>query len=513
MDALGDGFDTMVVLEGPGGIFVAENDDFGGTRNSRIDTALPEDGLYRIIPKAWSGNGPYRLTVETRDLPTLQAGTPAFGGTGSQELWLFAGTAGQIVSLDMTTDRPELGPTMTLARVGDTSWSPSSAFVSSDVGMRIDPLVLPADDLYLVTAGLYSSGSFSVTLNSLESRPLVFDQAELFDDPAVWALDAAPGQLVHITLDAVGGSGLDPVVRLLKPDGQEIAWDDDAGVGRNSALTLVLPDSPGYLVQADRYGGSGAFSLSVATLEPEPLPVDGSSATVLPNHAWTVNGEAGQVLTIDIVDTGADGVGYLQLVTSDGAVLAYSGGSSQLAAILPQNGEYLLLPQSVADSGEDTLTARLTDAASASNLDGVAAQTLYQLALNNAIDQALALYAWGTTGRNVVFTADALNALCWHGAVYGALHGGADRVTTVCEELVDTADPTDPYYLTLRHDIRGVARALTGHIDGAIEDFQYYIDNSGDRASQRQEWVTRLRAGEPAADVFDEATLRELLLQ
>ncbi|MCB0229917.1 MAG: hypothetical protein KDH90_12460 [Anaerolineae bacterium] len=612
MDATGGDLDPLLYLNGSDGYSLTSDDESGGGHNSLIsDFVLPDNGLYRILPQAYSGEGAYRLTLDVRDLPKLEFGQTATSESSADGPWLFDGKAGQIVSLDMAISGDGSDPYIALTRVSDRST------VGEDYGRgRIDPRVLPADDLYRVTANLgNASGTFSVTLNLLEPRSLKLGESEdstpaadaiwtlegragqiisaslvtsdtaalsalsllssrgeslayaasdgttgsaripsyiLRDDgsyfvrvedldaqkpyqlrvapivPAellvgrtvqsttggdtLWTLNAAPGQIVQINL-AEEGSGLDTILRLFDGDGQQIGYDDDGGAGYNSLLTLVLPVSPSFLVQADKYGGSGAFSLAVAELAPEPLPTDGSSASILPDRAWTVNGEAGQALTIDIVDTGFDGAGYLQLVTSEGTVLASSGDGASLAAILPQDGEYLLLPQNVADSGEDTLTARLTDAASASNLDDVASQTLTNLARNNAIDQALDLYAWGTTGRNVAFTVDALNALCWHGAVYGALHGSADRVITICEELVDTADTTAPYYLTLRHDIRGVARALTGKIDGAIEDFEYFVDNGGDHASQRQEWIDRLRAGEPVTDVLDEATLRQLLLQ
>ena len=329
----------------------------------------------------------------------------------------------------------------------------------------------------------------------------------------LWTLDAAPGQIVQINLTAEDGSSLDTLLRLFDDNGQQLGSDDDGGAGANSLLTLVLPDRQGYLIQADKYSGSGAFDLAVTELPVEPLPLDGSSTAISADRAWSVQGEAGQVLTVDISDGGDGSYASLQLVTSDGKPVGSGDGNTSLAALLPQSGTYYILPRVDPDYGGDTMKATLTSAAGAPNLDQAASQTLRNLALNNAIDQALDLYTWGTTDRDVAFTADALNALCWHGAVYGALHGSADWVTTICEELVDTADTTDPYYLTLRHDIRGVARALTGNIDGAIEDFEYFVDNGGDHASQRQEWIDRLRAGEPVADVLDEATLRQLLLQ
>jgi hypothetical protein len=47
-------------------------------------------------------------------------------------------------------------------------------------------------------------------------------------------------------------------------------------------------------------------------------------------------------------------------------------------------------------------------------------------------------------------------------------------------------------------DSRGLARALTGNIAGAIEDFQAFVDwtDNEQKRLQRQRWLDALRAGE-----------------
>jgi len=47
-------------------------------------------------------------------------------------------------------------------------------------------------------------------------------------------------------------------------------------------------------------------------------------------------------------------------------------------------------------------------------------------------------------------------------------------------------------------DSRGLARALTGNITGAIEDFQAFINSTNDKdmKAQRQRWIDALRAGQ-----------------
>jgi regulator of sirC expression with transglutaminase-like and TPR domain len=61
-------------------------------------------------------------------------------------------------------------------------------------------------------------------------------------------------------------------------------------------------------------------------------------------------------------------------------------------------------------------------------------------------------------------------------------------------------------------ETRGVARAITGDIKGAIEDFEYYIKKVKDTAkkSQRQRWVDALRAGD---DPFTDEEIKTLFYQ
>jgi len=94
-----------------------------------------------------------------------------------------------------------------------------------------------------------------------------------------------------------------------------------------------------------------------------------------------------------------------------------------------------------------------------------------------------------------------LNGLCW----YGSLQGYATQVLRYCEQAVDLA-PSDHHII----DSRGLARALTGNYSGAIEDFQFFVDN-GDRADliqKRQQWIMDLKAGR---DPFTPEVLEELM--
>jgi WD40 repeat protein len=97
------------------------------------------------------------------------------------------------------------------------------------------------------------------------------------------------------------------------------------------------------------------------------------------------------------------------------------------------------------------------------------------------------------------------NTLCW----YGSLWGHATEVMGACDRAVELAPDSGQI-----RDSRGVARALTGDYEGAIEDFESYLEwskNSGGyepRDLKRESWIIDLKAGQ---NPFDEAVLEELL--
>ncbi len=99
------------------------------------------------------------------------------------------------------------------------------------------------------------------------------------------------------------------------------------------------------------------------------------------------------------------------------------------------------------------------------------------------------------------------NNLCWH----GSLLGRAAEFIDACEQSV----ALDPEHGGHR-DSRGLAYALTGDYESAIEDFKFYVDWSKENdqyeqdGTKRESWIAELEAGR---NPFDEATLQELLLE
>jgi WD40 repeat protein/tetratricopeptide (TPR) repeat protein len=111
------------------------------------------------------------------------------------------------------------------------------------------------------------------------------------------------------------------------------------------------------------------------------------------------------------------------------------------------------------------------------------------LARQGKIDEAIAAFELAMKYDSAGIRAHSWNTLCW----FGALWQQASKVLDACEQAVALSDGNANY-----RDSRGVARAMTGDIEGAIEDFQAFVEaNQGKpQAHQRQEWISKLKAGE-----------------
>jgi hypothetical protein len=82
-----------------------------------------------------------------------------------------------------------------------------------------------------------------------------------------WVFSGRAGQVFTITMQADPSSTLDPLLRLLAPDGGLVARNDDAAdpaLGVNAQLVQVaLPVDGTYVIEASRFDGEGAYTLVI----------------------------------------------------------------------------------------------------------------------------------------------------------------------------------------------------------------------------------------------------------
>ena len=93
---------------------------------------------------------------------------------------------------------------------------------------------------------------------------------------------------------------------------------------------------------------------------------------------------------------------------------------------------------------------------------------------------------------------DVLNQVCW----YGGLDGYAELVLPLCDRAVELATLGNDPSIAAYRDSRGLVRALTGDVQGALEDFSAYVESNKGPASnqnltrQREAWILALQSGE-----------------
>jgi hypothetical protein len=121
------------------------------------------------------------------------------------------------------------------------------------------------------------------------------------------------------------------------------------------------------------------------------------------------------------------------------------------------------------------------------------------------VDPAVEMYqAMRALGKAEQVSAQTWNEICW----YGSLWNQAAKVLDICD-LAVTLSTYDPGV----RDSRGLALALTGNTNEAIQDFQALLDwckrygCSDTTVSQREQWISIMKSGK---NPFDEQTLQSL---
>lgn len=138
-------------------------------------------------------------------------------------------------------------------------------------------------------------------------------------------------------------------------------------------------------------------------------------------------------------------------------------------------------------------------------LGGVYNNQGYQHVLSGELEQALQDFKQATAVEPG--NAEYWNNLCW----FGSLAGHAAEAIDACSQGVEL-DPEAGYI----RDSRGLALALTGDYERAINDFKYFVNWSKEYRQfehlrpRREAWLSELEAGR---NPFNEATLRELLTE
>jgi hypothetical protein len=235
-------------------------------------------------------------------------------------------------------------------------------------------------------------------------------------------------------------------------------------------------------------------------------------------QVWSFSGQAGQMLLITPDETGGDLQPQLAFFAPDFAPLqgwsaSRDGGVAPMWFLtLPTTGEYLL---SVHSAGETTgdyalFMGQFVENAKAPMLQSLLSSGWIALQQGKLEEALLAFTFVASADPESGVSAGEWDTLCWQGSLQGLANKVVDDA---CERAVVGASETQ---VAAFRDSRGLARALTGNVAGALEDFQFFVAWSeehqqyADHIQQRKEWIAALERGEDPLDIFDKETLLSL---
>ncbi len=308
----GQALDPMLGIYDAQGNQIAMNDDSGESLNSALSYAPSENGEVFVEARAYSdeATGRYRLAVTSAAVPPdaagndattrarLVPGTPITGNIESQgdsDWYRLSARRGQRYHITLSSAEQD-GVNDTLLRVVDRNGAELASNDDSEGSLNsaLDFVPESSGDVFVVAAayadaytGAYTLSASAATapndsisadartrgrLNVGQSTGGSLDFA---GDRDWYRVRLVQGESYRFTLDGSETLG-DPLLRLLGPNGEDIATDDDGGEGFNSYLEFTAPTTGNYYLEARGFGddATGAYTIGARSGD---IPADAST--------------------------------------------------------------------------------------------------------------------------------------------------------------------------------------------------------------------------------------------
>jgi len=271
---IAEDFDTYLLLLDADGTEIQRDDDSAGNLDSRIGPySITESGTYTITATSYGSSndsapatGSFTLSLATATVDPIEYTQTVEGAISSItpiSVYRFTGTAGDIVSLDLTTDSFSVYARLT---GGTTN-------VQGYGGTEIlGPYVLPETGDYVITITSYDTTTdqpYNLTLNRIDPVAISYGYrarssfAEEGQDVLYYSIEGAIGDTITVIVQSQGT--VDTRLSLIGPDGFEVASDDDGGQGFDPELRYQVTEDGTYQLVIRSYipGDDGTFNLIV----------------------------------------------------------------------------------------------------------------------------------------------------------------------------------------------------------------------------------------------------------
>lgn len=378
----------------------SDDDGLGEGTDSRLRFTAPEAGSYTLRARPLSGleGGAYTLSLTERP-PAPRAPRPSgirLGQTVEGELSgrdpetdeglpydAFSFRARQGERFAVALDSEAFDPVVRVGRNVDGAFvqlaenddGPDSGlnsrlvFTAPETGeylIRVTPLSVTDAGAYSLSLqeGPPPAAAEPIAIGAtVEGQLTDTDGKSESDTPAdAWRFEGREGQRVRIDMTS---DDFDTYLELFDENRVSLDEDDDGGPeGTNSRMTITLPRTGSYIVEARAFSdGTGDYSLSITEVEPDRAPepiafgasLQGEIGESDPRDdddrgfdAFTFSGVEGQ--RIQAIMRSGDFDTFLQIGKADGEFTALAddddglmeGTDSRLNFTLPEDGDYVL---------------------------------------------------------------------------------------------------------------------------------------------------------------------------
>jgi len=381
---------TLKLLDSGGNVIASIDNGYDGDLEVLTDILLPDDGTYVIeAGEFFKEPGPYQLTLQLADeIQFGGGGRIEFAqeittelGENSDHIWVFFGTAGQDISIILTSLDDQLdvilevrGPDGSQITVLDEGFAGDAEVLT---GL---PLSVTGDYVIVVRGFAGRGGSYSLFLDEGgESTVNFYDAGDLFygdrqreylrnDEAHAWFFDGQAGDQVSIEVLPLEPN-LDLDIWLLDPELNEVAIKDEFLSGESEKIEQILPNAGQYLVLVrEFFGEPGPYEVALDASGVEVLEIAGSltySQTVqgtLPvgkQAGWTFTGQMGDVIHVLLTPDNSDHDFVIVLIDPKGETAVtvdsnLSGLPERLADYsLEISGEWLIVVREFFNEGSD----------------------------------------------------------------------------------------------------------------------------------------------------------------
>lgn len=356
--ASSEDFDTFVRLLSPTGEEIASDDDGGPGTDSLAVSVLPASGKHQVrVTALGEEGGAYQVGVRAIEPGHLEIDAASRGklaASDEEELWVFDGMEGQTVSVSASSEAFDTVVRL-LSSNGEEIASDDDSGRGTD-SLAVAVLSASAEHLVQVTAVGGGVGDYEVAVRAggrLEVDRPAEGELTHSDEEGIWVFEGMQGQEISL---AAGSEAFDTVIRVLSPNGEEIAWDDDGGGGTDALAVVILPRTGKYQARVTSLDGAvGAYEVALGAVELERLdlntPSEGKLAGSGETGLWVFEGMQGQAVSVTARSETFDTV--VRLISPTGEEIARDddGSSSLAAGFLPSSGQYRVEVTALSDAG------------------------------------------------------------------------------------------------------------------------------------------------------------------